>query len=390
MVYPVPAIKGGAVEGLVELIIRMNEKYHEIDLTVISMKDESAEKEAVKYKNTKFVYIDRNKVIDKIFASKIFIYLNKIFMKLKGKTLVSMPFVKKAIKAISRYHFDKYILEGGGDCYNFGYLSKVIPQDKLYVHFHGEVAGERAIQNWFGKCITVSNYIARRLICNGKVDSDKVYVLPNCFDTEAMKTNIERDRIRSKYNIGADEIVYIYWGRLLPEKGVYELINAYKQMKEENENTRLLILGSANFGYTSNSAFEKKLEKACMDEEIREKIIFTGFIPHDELGSILAACDIGIIPSIWDDPAPLTVFEGLSKGLPIIASAVGGIPEIIRSGENGILIDWTLDYVNDIAQKMIELKNDKEKRAYLSANALESIKNYTPEKYYDRFMRLME
>lgn len=389
MIYPVPAVKGGAVEGLVELLIRMNEKYNKMDITVISVYDENAEREGKKYKNTKFIYINRDGIFNKIYSRKMFIYLNKIFMKFKGNTIISMPFAKKALKSVENEEFDRYVLEGGGDCYNFGYLHKKIKPDKLYVHFHGEVPGEKAIQNWFGKCLTVSNFIARRLICNGKVESEKVKVLPNCFDQQSMLSTISRDEIRNKYGIQKDEIVFIYWGRLLPEKGVYELICAYKHMESENENTKLLILGNANFGYNTYSTYDEKLKRICSETDIKDKIIFTGFVPHDEMGSVLGACDIGIIPSIWDDPAPLTVFEGLSKGLPLIAGAVGGIPEIIKNGKNGILVNWTTKYAEQLSEKMIELKKDEKLRNRLSENALESIKSYTPDKYYERYCELI-
>lgn len=390
MIYPVPAVKGGAVEGLVELLVRMNEVYKQLDLTVVSVYDSDAEISSKKYQNTKFIYIDRNNFLDRFLSKKIFIYINKIGMKFKGKTFVSMPFARKALKQLSNEEFDRFVLEGGGDCYNFGYLSKKIPQDKLYVHFHGEVPGERAIQEWFGKCITVSNFIARRLICNGAVDSEKVAVLPNCFDQESMSTKIERGAIRKKYNIGENDIVFIYWGRLLPEKGVLELVKAYKNLESEVEYTKLLILGNANFGYGTKSAYDKKIEELCLEPLIKDKVIFTGFVPHDEMGSVLAACDIGIIPSIWDDPAPLTVFEGLSKGLPLIVGAVGGIPEIIQDGYNGMLVRWTKNYYKDLSEKMFELKKNERFRNQLSEAALESVQEYTPDIYYERYVRLME
>lgn len=390
MIYPVPSVKGGAVEGLVELLVRMNEKYNKLDLTVISVYDMEAEKKSNMYQNTKFIYIDKNKIQDKIFSKKIFIYLNKIFMKFTGNTLISMPFVKRALKAVRNQNFDKYILEGGGDCYNFGYLHKKIEPNKLYVHFHGEVSGEKAIQNWFGKCITVSNFIARRLVCNGIVESEKVSVLPNCFDQQSMMTTISRQDIRNKYGLKDKDIVFVYWGRLLPEKGVYELIKAYKNIKRENDNTKLLILGNANFGYNTHSSYDEKLQQICSEENLKEEIIFTGFVPHDEMGSILAACDIGVIPSIWDDPAPLTVFEGLSKGLPLIVSAVGGIPETIKNGENGILVNWTTQYDRVLSDKLSELKNNETLRRKLSENAKKSIKEYTPDKYYERYIELLD
>lgn len=389
MIYPVPAVRGGAVEGLVELMVRMNEIYNAMELTVISVYDNEAVRKAKGYKNTEFIFIKKNS-IDGLLSKKIFIYINKIGIKFKGKTLVSMPYVKRSWKKVAGKEFDQYVLEGGGDCYNFGYLSKVIPKNKLAVHFHGEVPGDRAIEGWFGKCITVSNYIARKLICNGAVEKSKVYVLPNCYDAESMKTNLSREAVRNKFGVKNTDFVFVYWGRLLPEKGVFELIEAFEKIVTPEDNNKLLIIGNANFGYGTKSEYDEQIEKKCTSQSLKDKVIFTGFVNHDEMGSFLEACDVGIIPSIWDDPAPLTVFEGLSKGLPVIANRVGGIPEIISDGENGVLLNWTKGYSDDLAENMRKLRFDDQKRKELSQNAIKTVEKFSAEKYYDNFLKIIE
>lgn len=393
MIYPVPAINGGAVEGLVELLVRMNEIYKNMDLTVVSLYDEKAEKESRKYTNTKFVFVNKRK-IDKLLSKKIFIYINKVTMKFWGKTMVDMPYVKAAMKVLRNEEFDKYVLEGGGDCYNFGYLHKKIDAQKFYVHFHGEVSGDKAIAEWFGKYITVSNYIARRLICNGTVDSQKIAVLPNCYDEKSMEVKFTKEQIRERYKLLSDDFVFVYWGRLLPQKGVYELLKAFKKLSSEmlnsNVNLKLLIVGNASFGYGTYSDYDHKLEELCKDNALKDKIHFTGFVPHDEIGSILSACDVGVIPSIWDDPAPLTVFEGMSKGLPLIAGNVGGIPEIVKDGDNGILVRWSPSYVDDLCTAMKKLVNSSELRMQLSDHAKKTVEKYNESQYYNQFVEIVD
>lgn len=389
MIYPVPAVKGGAVEGLVELLIRMNEKYNEMELTVVSLYDKEAEDAAKQYKKTTFVWVKRGNFWDKFWSKKIWLYANKIGIKLSGKTIFSMPFVKRAWKQIRGIEYDQYILEGGGDCYNFGYLHKKITPAKFMVHFHGEVEGDKAIRDWFGKSITVSNYIGRKLICNGMVSSSQLRVLPNCFDSDAMRSKASRSEIRNKYGLHQSDFVFIYWGRLIPEKGVVELLRAFEQVCSKIPEAKLLILGNANFGYEIRNEYDLILEKICKKPLLENRVIFTGFVNHDEMGSVLEACDIGVIPSIWDDPAPLTVFEGLSKGLPLIASRVGGIPEIITDNQNGCLINWTLNYSEELEKKMVELYCDKEKRSRLAYNAIESVNKYKPDTYYKNYLNIV-
>lgn len=389
MIYPVPAVKGGAVEGLIELLINENEKYHKMDITVVSIYDAEAKKESDKYKYTKFIYVKRSSFWDKFWSKKFFLYLNKVAIKLKGKTIVSMPFLKKAWIQIKEKEFDRYVVEGGGDSYNFGFLMKKIPREKLYIHYHGEVCGNEYLNNMFGKHIAVSNYIARKLICNGKIDSKNVDVLPNCFDASSMVSTVDRELIRKKYSIKKTEFVFVYWGRILPEKGVLELLKAFNIVARKNVNVKLLIIGNATFGKSSCSKYDKKLKTIVNSNMLKDKVVFTGFIPHSQIGSILSASDAGIIPSIWDDPAPLTVFEGMSKGLPLIAAQTGGIPEIIKDSENGILVRWSKEYTICLAKEMQGLIIDKEKRKRISENALLSVNQYNSDIYYNNYVNLV-
>lgn len=391
MIYPVPAVKGGAVEGLIELLTKENEISHEMDLTVVSVYDSEAEKKSMEYEYTHFVYISHRSFLDKFFSKKFFIYINKVGIKFRGKTLVSIPFAKAIWKKIKKQTYDKYILEGGGDCYNFGYLSRKIPANKFYVHIHGEVAGDKAFAKWFGKCITVSNFIARRLICNGIVDSSRVSVLPNCFDPALIRNKLEMpEQECNKYGLDASDFVFVYWGRILPEKGVYELLQAFSILCDKVSDAKLLIVGNATFGNLTYGLYDQKLKQLCNTEILKDKVLFTGFVPHEKLGDILSLCDVGIIPSIWDDPAPLTVFEALAKGLPVIATRVGGIPEVIKDQENGLLVEWTPDIIETLSDKMFELYSNRDLRKKLSRSALESVKKYTVENYYKQYVSLME
>lgn len=392
IIYPVPAIKGGAVEGLVELLVRINEIEDKMDLTIVSLYEKEAEKSAKNYVNSKFIFIKRGDIWDKIWSSKFFVYINKAWIKLKNDYLFAMPFVKRIWKKIATSDFDYYILEGGGDYYNFGYLHKKISKDKLLVHFHGEVAGDEAINNWFGRYIAVSNYIGRRLICNGKLDVERLCILQNCFDRSIIADNkpIVKRNLRKKYGIEPEDFVYVYWGRLVPAKGVLEAVKAFKKVSVNQGNAKLLIVGNATFGYETKSEYDKKLEKLCCDNNVDKKVKFTGFIPHNEMGSVLGICDVGLIPSIWDEPAALTVFEGLANKLPIITTSVGGTPEIIKNGYNGILIKWSKDFVDDIANAMDKLYNSEELREHLSSNAYTTAMKYTDENFYNNFVDILK
>ena len=69
---------------------------------------------------------------------------------------------------------------------------------------------------------------------------------------------------------------------------------------------------------------------------------------------------------------------------------VGGIPEIISDGENGVLLNWTKGYSDDLAENMRKLRFDDQKRKELSQNAIKTVEKFSAEKYYDNFLKIIE
>jgi len=389
MIYPVPAVKGGAVETLVELLVKMNERFNQAEFTVISVFDAEAEKKSREFINTKFVFIKRGDKWDQFFSKKAFVYINKVSLKLWNKTLISLPYTKRALHAIEKNHYDMYVLEGGGDYYNFGYLNKKIDFKKLSIHFHGEVEGSIPLKKWFNNYFVVSNYIGRKLICNGIIDPKFVHVLPNCYDNLDAANDSTLVNYREQFGISKDEIVFVFWGRLIPQKGVYELLKAFSIAHQSMPKSKLLIIGNATFGKQTYSEYDRKLSDICDTFDLNNSVIFTGFLQHEKVKQLLQKCDVGVIPSLWDDPAPLTVFEGLASGLAIIASNVGGIPEIIEDGNNGLLLSWSENYINDLARMMTELYKNTFLRQELSRRAKASVSKYDAESYYFRFIKAL-
>ena len=75
------------------------------------------------------------------------------------------------------------------------------------------------------------------------------------------------------------------------------------------------------------SPFEQKLRDLASNPVVKDRIIFTGFVNYEDMPAIYAMADICVLPSIWDDPAPLAVIESLVSGKPLITTRSGGIPE---------------------------------------------------------------
>ncbi len=148
------------------------------------------------------------------------------------------------------------------------------------------------------------------------------------------KTTEEINQIKSKWNIRNAECVIGMVGRLVRWKGHIDFIKAAKIISAEIPNTKFIIVGGTIFG---KEMYLKHLENLCQRLGIKDKVIFTGFI--DDVIEPLSIIDLFIQCSIHPDPCPLTVLEAGALKKVIVATDIGGIPEIIENGRDGILVE---------------------------------------------------
>lgn len=123
---------------------------------------------------------------------------------------------------------------------------------------------------------------------------------------------------------------FLFVGSLIPTKGVFELIDGFEKAIKENPQIRLKIAGEGN----STEA----LQQLVGSKSLSHVISFLGAIPHKSLVTELHTADALILPS-YREGVPNVIMEALATGTPVIATDVGGIPEVIKSQINGILIE---------------------------------------------------
>lgn len=151
-------------------------------------------------------------------------------------------------------------------------------------------------------------------------------------DTESMKPDLEvRNRVRARLNIRKDEIVVLFLGHLKKQKGVFELFQVITQLLREGRKIRLICVGTGDIVDKTMIRFHQ------FNGKITKKILFTGGIDHSRVSEYLNAANLFVFPS-WTEGLPNAVMEACACQLPIIATSVGGIPEIVKNGVNGLLI----------------------------------------------------
>ena len=396
-VFPVPATKGGAVENLIENIVKIQENQKKIELNIICAYDFDAKKIAKeKYKNTKFYFIKINKFF-KIFDRVISFFVTKI---LRKKNVMAYSYIfqrlsyyRKISKILSREDCGKIILENSTGLYlalkwKNNYKKY---KNKFFYHCHNKVNmdfGCKDIIEQTNKFISVSKYMQDDLKLFTNInDNNRFFVLKNMIDRVKFDKEIskeEEQKIKQKYNIMPDDKIIIFVGRLTEEKGIKQLLLAIDTIK--NAKIKILIVGSYFFNTKVRNDFINEIDKII--DRNREKIIFTGYINYDDIYKYYKIADIAVLPSMWEEPAGLTIQEAEVCGLPIITTYSGGIPEYVNN-DNAIILNRDDSLIDNLKISIEMLLEDNDKRNKMKNSSLEIGNKISITDYYNDFIKII-
>lgn len=174
----------------------------------------------------------------------------------------------------------------------------------------------------------------------------KMCVIENGIDFAKFKDSEKyRDNTRNKYNIKEDELVIGVVGRLSEQKDPMTMIKAFEQVHKENKKAKLMYVGSGEL--------EEDVLKYAKEHSILENVIITGWIKDVE--KYIPAFDIAVLPSKWEGFG-LVLIEYMACNKPIVGSNLGGIADIIKDNENGLLFE--VENYKELAEKILYLINN--------------------------------
>ncbi len=226
------------------------------------------------------------------------------------------------------------------------------------------------IVNNCDKITFLSGYLYERLLQLDKFENlnYKLEIIPLGIDISRFRPNANKYILRKKYNINSKNVL-LFIGRIVEKKGLIFLIKAMPEIMLKNPDTELIICG--------DGPLKKEYERLILKMNLEDSIRFVGYISDENIKiEYLSLSDILIVPSIltkFGDTEGLGVvlLEGLATGTPVIASNIGGIPDIIKDGENGFLTEP--ENSEDIAKNVGIILSDKILKQEFSNNGLKIV-----------------
>lgn len=220
------------------------------------------------------------------------------------------------------------------------------PGQKIVLHMHNDHLSMRLFRPFYrqalakaDRVICVSDYIRKQALAHFPEYADRFQVVFNSTDPEVFKPYGDEAlrQLEDVVHLDSDKRYLLYVGRLTPIKGVHVLITAFREIHRLMPDVRLIITGSSFFGGAAKTAYEQKL--VALAEPVNDAIVFTGYLPHEKLKYLYSAVDIVVFPSVWPEPFGLVMLEAMASGTCLVASAVGGIPEVVENEINGVLVE---------------------------------------------------
>jgi glycosyltransferase involved in cell wall biosynthesis len=203
------------------------------------------------------------------------------------------------------------------------------------------------------------------------LDPDRVSVLPN--PAPEVPSLPAREELRRELGLGGSVLVFA--GRLGPQKALDVLLEALRDVPD----VTLVVAGDG----PERGPLEAMARELGLDARVR----FLGAVSRERVLRLFHAADASVLPSAWEN-FPHTVVEALAVGCPVIATAVGGVPEVVRDGENGLLV--VPGDAAALGAAIARFFAEAELRSRLAAAAPGSVARYSEEAVFSRIESELE
>jgi glycosyltransferase involved in cell wall biosynthesis len=247
------------------------------------------------------------------------------------------------------------------------------PHGHIFYGYYGArrtavfTALERRAARWTDRIITLTERGTEEHLARGIGRPEQYVTVPSGVPTERLRASApSRVEARARLALDANAFVMVGLGRLVPIKGFDLLVRALPAVATAVPSTRLVLVG--------DGSERAKLEALAVSLGVRDRVRMTGETP-DVAGHLVAA-DVVVVPSRNEGMGRVLV-EAMALGVPVVATAVGGIPAVVVDGECGRLVE-PYD-VEALASALVELARDSRLRRKLGDGARERAEHFSTQ-----------
>jgi glycosyltransferase involved in cell wall biosynthesis len=251
--------------------------------------------------------------------------------KIRIRSSIDIPAIVKIIQLSMKENIDLIIAHHGKDYWPAA-LAAIISRVRIIFVRHQTIRLKKTtcwmINRLVDKVVAVSNTVKDSLLKAG-VSNEKINVIHNCISLNRFNPlKIDADEVRKELGISGTDIVVGALGKLHRDKGVYDLLYATSSLIKKDPSIKLLLVGSG--------PEQRNIEQEAQKLSIHNNVILTGL--RMDVERMYAAMDLFVLPSKCVEGFGMVLIEAMAMKKPVIGNAIGGIPEIISNGINGILV----------------------------------------------------
>lgn len=224
------------------------------------------------------------------------------------------------------------------------------------------------------KVVVPSNYL-KSIVGGWGIPSKKIDIVYNASREEDFRISISQ--AEAKRELGINSKIILTVARLVPWKGIDMLI---KILPRFNKEIQLVVVG--------DGPDMQRLKDLAHTTGVEKRVIFRGQIPHNKVISLyLKAADVFVLPSSYEG-LPHTILEAMTVGIPIVATNLGGIPEVIEDSKEGLLFKpGDLSSLEDSISRLLE---DRDTALKFVENAKEKVKQFNWDTLREKIIWILD
>ena len=398
---PVPATQGGAVEELTDHYVALNAVTREHAITIFTCQAQPTAKASATPATT-YVSIPMHSL-----RARLRRKLRSITCRKRHSDMPDPPvydyyvndFYLACRRLLLRQSWDAIILENRP---GFAIDLRKHTESRLILHHHLDNIGpdmplSPEICRAADDVITASDYLAERVRSVAKtMPADlrpNITTVHNGIDVEAFDKALPATR--ADLGLLPSDFVIVYTGRIDPIKGIRELVQAMTLIHDRRRQAsyersrqtgrcRLLVVGGSFYGGDVGGNPEFIRDLRAQAEPLRDDIVFTGYVPHQRVASLLKLADLAVLPSTCQEAFALTVLEAMAAGVPVLTTRSGGVPETCEGIAH--IIDQGTDLPQRLADEIMTLQAMPDERTRMSEEGKKRALHFTYQAYARAFL----